>query len=216
MVSNEPMRHALQLVLAFAMVGALFAQSLPAPTPQNDQAPFISDPEEYAVYSALLNAQYATKTGQTWVIDDWTPSPGRGPNIGFVAGLAPTGAKRPDVRDETAADFETKRKQSVGLERKMGSNISYVLVPESELSDIFQPDANGKISSQPWQQFYEKYPGAQGIMSLSRVGFDKAKDEALVYVINQANLLGGSAFFYVLSKQQGVWKVKKTVLVWLS
>lgn len=216
MVSNEAMRHALQLVLAFAIVGALFAQSPPAPTPQNDQTAFISDHEEYAVYSALLQAQYPAKAPQILVIDDWTPSPEREPNIGFVGGLAPTGAGRPAVQPETAADFESKGMHSFRLERKFSSNLSYVLVPESDLRDIFHPDVNGKVGSQPWRDFYERYPGAQGIISLSRVGFNRAKDEALVYVINQADLTGGSAVFYVLAKRRGVWNIEKRVLVFLS
>ena len=216
MVSNNVVRRGLQCAMAFATVATLFAQSAPGPAPQSGQTVFISDPEEYAVYSALLSAQYPTKAPQVLVIDDWTPSSEREPNVGFVGGLAGTGAGRPDVQAETAADFETKRKQSVGLERKLSPKLSYVLVSESELTAIFHPDANGMVGRAPWREFYEKYPGAQGIMSLSRVGFNKAKNEALVYVIKQQQLLGGSACFYVLVKQQGVWKVKKTVLVWLS
>ncbi len=216
MVSNRVMRRGLQCGIAFATVATLFAQSAPAPAPQNDQGALISDPEEYAVFSALLKAQYPAKAPQILVIDDWTPSSEREPNIGFVGGLTPMGAGRPAVQPETAADFESKGMHSFRLERKFGSDLSYVLVPESDLRDIFHPDANGKVGSQPWRDFYEKYPGAQGIMSLSRVGFNKAKNEALIYVINQWGLVGGSAFYYVLVKRQGVWKVEKRVLVFLS
>ncbi|MGO9642913.1 MAG: hypothetical protein ACLP1Y_16590 [Candidatus Acidiferrales bacterium] len=202
--------------MVFAMFALLFAQSPPAASPQTGEAVSISDPEEYAVYTALLSAEYPTKPPETLVIDDWTPSSEKGPFVGFVAGLAPSGAGRPDVQAETAADFEAKQRESFRLERKFSPKLSYVLVSESDLRDVFHHDANGKISSQPWQEFYEKYPEAQGIMSLSRVGFNKAKDEALVYLIRQWNLLGGSAFYYVLARRGGAWKVKSKILVWLS
>ena len=203
-------------ILILATLGLFFSQLLPADPPQNGQIASVEDPEEYAVYSSLLSAKYATQKVQRLVIDDYTPSPKRDPFIGFIAGMTFSGAKRPEVQPETAKDFDAKNKESFALEKKFSLTLPYVLVSESDLREIFRRDAKGYISEGAWRRFYEKYPGAQGIMSLSRVGFNRTKDQALVYVANQSSLLGGSGSFLVLSKRNGKWEIQKEALIWIS
>src|SRR3989442_12513640 len=159
-------------ILVLATLGLFSSQFLPADPPQSDQIASVQDPDEYAVYSSLLSAKYATKNVQRLLIDDYTPSPKRAPFIGFIGGMTFTGDKRPEVQPETAKDFDAKNKNSFALEKKFSLRLPYVLVSESNLREIFRPDTKGYISEGPWRRFYEKYPGAQGIMSLSRVGFN--------------------------------------------
>jgi len=184
---------------------------------QNSEPSPIQDAEEYAVYSAVLNAEFAAETAtRQFVIDDYTPSPKKPKFTGFIGGLTFSGAALPPIDPQTAADFDAKIKESSALERKFSLNLPYVLVSECDLRKIFPPDAQGHIDAGPWQQFYEKYPGALGIISLSRVGFNSTKQEAVVRVAVQYGLLGGSGKVFVLSKRSEKWEIRKKVTIWLS
>jgi hypothetical protein len=74
--------------------------------------------------------------------------------------------------------------------------------------DIFGPDANGRHNMDGWASFYKQYPRAVGIFGLSRIGLSSKRNQALVYVELQHDLLGGSGRFFVLSKTATLGKFK--------
>lgn len=203
-------------IVALATLGLSFGQFLPANPTGNQQGAPVQDPDEYAVYTSVLKARYATKGVQKLVIDDYTPSPKRPPFIGFIGGMTFTGAKRPRVQPETARDFDAKNQETFALENHFGLALPCILVAESNLHEIFHLDSKGYVTEETWRRFYENYPGSQGIISLSRVGFNGTKDQALVYVANQSDLLGGAGLFFVLSKNNSKWEIQKSVMIWLS
>jgi len=57
----------------------------------------------------------------------------------------------------------------------------------------------------PWQRFFEKFPGAKGITTISRIGIDSKKTTAILDVTESANG-GGGTRFYVLRRQGDVWR----------
>ena len=67
-----------------------------------------------------------------------------------------------------------------------------------------------------WAEFYQRYPDSHGILQLSRVGFNKKKDTALVYAGNQREGLSGAGYCILLSKRDGLWGVQETKMVWIS
>ncbi|MBI4706223.1 MAG: hypothetical protein HY744_34435 [Deltaproteobacteria bacterium] len=68
-----------------------------------------------------------------------------------------------------------------------------------------------------WHVFYERYPDSQGIMTLSRVGFDPAGKVALVYVSNQSHCVAGAGDVYHLARQaDGSWTVVAGWRLWIS
>lgn len=186
-----------------------------ASTQDNEQA-VIHDPEEYVVYSVLLNSEYASPKWQQFVINVETSSRAKPSFIGFVGGLVGTGEKRPETQSDTISDFDTKNKTSFLLEWRFGLKDQYVLVTDETLKTIFVKNADGYIDGEIWKSFYKQYPGASGIYALSRVGFNAKRDEALVYIAVQRGLVGGSRRFFVLSKQKDSWAVQKQAMIWLS
>lgn len=66
-----------------------------------------------------------------------------------------------------------------------------------------------------WKTFYSKYPACSGYVRLSRVGFNKAKNEALVMLAWMAGPLRGEGHYVKLTRQDGSWKVWKKVGTWI-
>ncbi len=182
---------------------------------QTVEIPRVQDSEEYAVYNAIL-VQFESAKPTQIVINSSTNSQTTSAFVGVVCGLAPSGAKRPDVDADTASDFDTKNAKTSLLDRQFDSKIPYALVTDQELRAIFDERAAGRIDPDSWTRFYQRYPGAPGILAFSRVGFNTKKNQALVYAVLQHGCLGGSGRFLVLTKDDKPWKVQKTVVVWLS
>jgi hypothetical protein len=183
---------------------------------QTDEKPPAQDPEDYSVYSELLNSQYKSDKLRQFVINSETVGKTKRPFTGLRSGLAPSGAKRPDADASTISDFDANNDKSILLERRFDLKAPYVLVTSDELHAIFGPDASGHYDVEGWKSFYKQYPGAVGILGLSRVGLSSKKDQALVYVEIQKNLLGGSGRFFVLSRADKTWEVQKQVVMWFS
>jgi hypothetical protein len=117
---------------------------------------------------------------------------------------------------ETSADFDAKNKETYQLADRLSLTIPYVLVTEVQLRKIFYETADGKLDEECWRRFYKEFPDAPGVIAFSRVGFNAKKDQALLYVGNQRDFLGGSGVFYLLSKRGKAWQVDKGVILWLS
>jgi hypothetical protein len=60
------------------------------------------------------------------------------------------------------------------------------------------------------------FPGAGGIISFSRVGFNPALDEAVVSRSFVCGGLCGSGWRYFLKKRRGRWQVTDRCMVWIS
>jgi hypothetical protein len=203
-------------VLIAAACGCLLFVALYV-SAQNNEKAVIQDSEEYAVYSALLNTEYASANVKRFVITRETDSRTTHPFRGFIGGWAPSGAKRPETEPATKSDFDGKNDKSCLLDRRFADlKTQYDLVTSDELHGIFVLDADGHVNEESWAPFYKRYPGAAGILTFSRVGFNSKKHQALVYVAIQRGLLGGSARFFVLAKINKTWEVRKQVVVGLS
>ncbi len=64
--------------------------------------------------------------------------------------------------------------------------------------------------------FEKLFPGAGGITSLSRVGFDPGLDEAMVSVRFYCGGLCGTGWRYILKKRRGKWEVADKWIIWMS
>ncbi len=91
----------------------------------------------------------------------------------------------------------------------MNLGVDYVLLSREDLM---------KISSQPdWGELLnEKYPGTHGYIIFSRVGFNNALDQAVIYVGNVGGPMMGAGYYYLMEKQNGQWILKDQVMAWIS
>ncbi|MDP2995166.1 MAG: hypothetical protein Q8N46_08620 [Anaerolineales bacterium] len=184
------------------IVAACTGTPAPASTPSAEQM----DAEEQAVYAALLRNLYSASS---YVIMDTTAT---GPT-----GVEDTASTLDHIMQnmhavdlETADSFRVRNDAAYPVPPDMDLGSGYVLLSQSEMSQIFSQNRDG------WQLFYEQYPDAPGIITLSRVGFNKSLDQALVYVGTMSHWLAGAGYYILLKKVDGSWIVDQQVMTWIS
>lgn len=196
------MRRILILTAVWMLtVGCICTAPLNAPTAQNDR-----QADEYDVYAALINEMYVRGQVELIVIVDYTAT-GLGDDLDKT--LEYVAESISDVQKETLDDFKIQNDQSYPLSDDFDLDVTHKLISQQEMTEIFS-EGDG------WDEFYTKHPNSQGTMTLSRVGFNQERDQALVYVGNQGHWLAGAGYYVLLAKENGVWVIQGEVMVWIS
>jgi hypothetical protein len=116
------------------------------------------------------------------------------------------------LRADTITDFVDKFCIAGRLSQAFRTDVPREFIdPESVSFDV-----NSIINAKGQKSFAEWFPGAGGIISLSRVGLDPRLDEALVATSFICGGLCGSGNRYVLRKRNGSWRVVNKWRVWVS
>ena len=186
------------------------SQEPPAPQPRAQE-------DDYKVYSLVLQSNYIREGVERLVIGDRTPMAFPPVMMGMTQpGETPEMKKiRKTATKETTRDYEEKNKSSALLENRFSVNVPIVLMSEEDRDRIFQVKGEGeKKTGNPkgFDEFYRLYPKSTGFISLSRIGYNPAKMQALVYI---GNLCGTGRVFLVV-KEDGVWKVEYVAMTWIS
>lgn len=168
--------------------------------------------EEYSVYAAfidtgfyLIKYRYNRDEVQLIVIDDYTLGCKTGSDLKRT--LEWVAEELPAVEQETLDNFRIKNTQSHPLENRFNLTVNVVLISVEEASKIFQKGG--------WEGFYEEYPFSQGVMTLSRVGFNPEMDQALLYVANEADDSIGGGYYILFTEEDGVWTIQEWVIAWV-
>jgi hypothetical protein len=185
---------------------------IPSATPTPSPSPTLCEDarmgEEYRLYDEILARFYIRARIQCIVMDDHT-------TVSYLH----TEDERtrdylqesfPDAGEDLLADFFLQNEVSVTLLQKFDVDIPVILISRKEISDFFREGGGG------WDGFYRAYPGAQGILQLSRAGFNAAMDQALVYAGNQADYLAGAGYVLLMEKENGAWIIQNSEMVWIS
>lgn len=183
------------LLSVLALLGCqLVATATPAPTPTPDLTA-----ESYAVYNVVIQTFFPEKPEQL-VIDALTAADFSGTPEG--RGL--------HLDDALIAEYQARNAQPVRLEAdRFSVGATVTLLEADEKVALFQ-------TGQGWDQFYERFPGSQGVMTLSAVAFNAEMTQALVYMGNQSYWLAGAGYYIVLAKENGTWVVKEQQMAWIS
>ncbi len=168
-----------------------------------------STTDKYAVYKAVIESLYLSEGFPLVVLKDHTAldtSPGESLDNVIAYIQENLGSA---IESETLNDFRAKNRQSqeeldAGLFDKR-----CVLISEVKIKGIFEHGGN-------WSQFYITYPNSQGIMTLSRVGFNTKKNQALLYVGNQSDYLAGRGYYIFLTKKGEDWIIQTMIKAWIS
>ena len=173
----------------------------------------VSD-EEYAVYNAVLIAAKELSLGSTYqyiTVYDQT-----GLSEALVQPgddlYAATLKNMPAVTKELADNLLTANKKSAYLAPRLAFEVPVVFVSWEEYR--FLSRERGEQTCQETVQKRFPTPKFQGWFRLSRVGFNRAMDRALVYV--ESYVCNGGAYLMLLDKDGDTWRMTANTIVWLT
>jgi hypothetical protein len=190
-----------------------------APAPRT-----VDDVEEYAVWAAVLTQFVADQVASGETVDrvvlaDRTDVSAVGDIRRRVelGGYRMEGGKKvirlsplAGLEDATMDDFQTRNAEPLVLGDFF--RLPRVLVNFISAAQLGQLLQRGD----GWKAFYRRYPGAGGLVTVSRVGFNEARTAALVYVGVQTHGLGGWGVLSLFWKDKGVWRKQGEQRLWLS
>jgi hypothetical protein len=188
---------ALVLILAACTAGPAIS-----PTPPANQI----EVEEAAVFASLLTKMYQNRG---YVIMGTTATSLTGVD-NTAATLDYVLQNIHSVDPATFDSFKIRNQSAGSLRADMDLGSPYTLLSQAARNQIFGQNQSG------WDVFYNHFPQAPGITTLSRVGFNSAFDQALVYIGTQSNWQVGNGYYVLLKKVNGTWVIDQQVMIWVS
>ena len=122
----------------------------------------------------------------------------------------------PKLAEDTIAGYEADLKNPTDLKPNLDLPLKYYFLTLKDYETIFTSPDNMDPATDDWSKFYKKYPESGGYISLSNVGFNKSKDQALVYFVHWCGMLCGTGNYVLLSKDESGWKVDSVAMIWIS
>ena len=177
--------------------------------------------EDYAVYRAVLLQKFNKPERERFVIRQVLQALGLRLHSKETvqSKILQWRLKLNGLEATTADDFVRKNVENSSLESKLELPLPYVLLTESESTEIWNRPDKESLRGRPmdgWKIFRERFPGAGGCISFSRVGFNEHKKKALVEVGIQADWLMGHGEVILLSLEETGWKVSSELHLWIS
>jgi len=173
----------------------------------------VSD-EEYAVYDAVLSAsrefslgsgyQHVTVYDQTGLSERFTQEADD-----LVSALR---QEMPGITEELVTNLIAANTEPYDLAPRFAFEVPVVLVSWQE----YQALSSELEEQECFEVVRERFPHPefQGWFRLSRVGFSRSTNQALVYF--ESYVCNGAGFIALMEKRNGIWSMAAHTLVWLS
>jgi hypothetical protein len=113
------------------------------------------------------------------------------------------------LQEETLGDFLAKNKERHLVAPDLTLAGRLVCIADEDLRHIFR-------DYQGWERFRETYPDSRGTVGFSRVGFNPALTQGLVYAGIQADWLTGQGAYWLYSRSPGGWVELASAMAWIS
>ncbi|MFD2599913.1 hypothetical protein ACFSQ3_13225 [Sphingobacterium corticis] len=161
----------------------------------------IQDDANKQIYSAVLNqytgSQLIVLKGSTsaWSINDY--------NFDYLK------TQLVELERETFDAFITANKNSVSINRWITFDERVASIDSVAVSKMFSEGGG-------WGQFYEEYKGANGMLTFSKIGFNKDETQALIYFEKVSDYKAGVGKVMLFRKSKNSWKSVKSTEVWIS
>jgi hypothetical protein len=187
------------------------------------EAPNVSE-AEYEIFSAYINSSFVGATGtkrvgmpiSQIVIVSSTESDKDDLDDRFDPDDVPPGGIEKYLRTEatslraaTVSNFHQANKKQADLALRFHIGLPYQLVSAKQIGSILKDVSD-------WPKYYTAYPGSQGHVALSRVGFSSDGKQALLYASNWCGGKCATGSYVVMEKHGSAWKVVKEVFMWMS
>ncbi|MEP6637426.1 MAG: hypothetical protein ABJB97_11930 [Acidobacteriota bacterium] len=191
------------IVGLFLISLALGSVTVSAPRDQTIAEGGVSS-EEYEIYSTLIQQKYVESKTKLLVIEDRTfrydfavdnDEPWRDKTKKGIA-IDPSAAEEYETRNSRQWLFT---KTSFKLPAKVD------FITDLDLKAIF----HGHWGELEWISYYRRYADSRGFIMLSRIGFNTAHTQALVYMGSRCGRGCGDLNFLLLEKVNGTWAIRK-------
>jgi len=117
--------------------------------------------------------------------------------------------KAPTLQQTTIDAFREVNVGQASLRPSFHIAINYALLDFDQLNSIPK-------GGDWWGEFYRRFPGSEGILTLSRVGFNAERTQALFYFSNRCGGLCGAGSYVVMEKRGSDWVISKEIEMWVS
>ena len=114
------------------------------------------------------------------------------------------------LQPSTLGSFHEVNMRPAILDHSLPGPTRYQIVNSDQLR--FVPGKDGS----PWGAFEKAFPGAHGILYLSRVGFSADGTQALLYMSYSCGSMCGEGSYVVMQKRNGAWTLEREVVEWVS
>ncbi len=173
------------------------------------------DAEDYAVYSAILTTLYAKSSPNLLVIDKDVAGCVRSEKnaegaLAWQKSLDALPRKMTNLSAATVVDFKRKLQSCQQLNTEFSISTKVILFEQQVRKTIF----SGQNAQQAWQKFNLKFPGANGYINFSNVGFNADRSQALVDTYRKCGQKCGAEQIVLLSKVNGKWSIVATHKIW--
>ena len=201
------------LLLSFCAVGCSHRKPSTATSSVQSLAPETEAADQSAVYSAALTQLFQDEHPKLLVIRNRTlcyDNPDYLKTTTADQRVQEMKRDFPAVDESTLRDFDAKQLTPSEIIAGFTLPVKYVV-----MKDNYFVGTTDQNPERRFREFARRFPDARGIVSLSRVGFNDTRDQALVRVEFACPLCGfGDRVF--LKKQSGKWVVVDTFVGWVS
>jgi hypothetical protein len=166
--------------------------------------------DDSAVYSAVLRELYQAAKGRPVILSDQTAL---GVPPGMVGNLPVQGPQTITFLDKISPEARQNYEDINHSSLRLAAPCKFA--PECTLVNLADVALQVK-DAKAWRKFMAKHANTPGIIIVSRVGFNRARDQAVVYSGMSCGLLCGQGEFTWLTKHNGVWAVEASSVVWIS
>jgi hypothetical protein len=164
--------------------------------------------EEYAVYSVLLNQVHATGDTDQVIIREETSLDRLRDSIVKEDLTTLTEATDNEIAKDVSDNFQAANRRPRLLSNRFSLKVKCVILGREEMAAISDPRDG-------WNWFYTNYPH-QSLITLSRIGFNREMDQAVVYTSQESGGKTGRGEFVFLIKERNVWVIKQRMASWVS
>jgi hypothetical protein len=177
---------------------------------------------EYEVLTSWIDATFTRKEqvgkGVTKVVifdttqsgDDELLGDENGQHIPWDKTAESLHKKDPALQSSALDAFRNVNRQEAHLRRLLHPAIDYELVSSAQLEPIFCKHCGF------WPAFYKQFPGSQGLLEFSGVGFSTDGTQAFFYFSNRCEGLCGTGDFVIMEKRGGHWVIQQDIGMWVS
>lgn len=115
----------------------------------------------------------------------------------------------PPVAEDLKEDFFKRNVSPTDISVPSEISDNYIHLTSDEMASIFADKYIG------WDNFHSKFPRA-GIIDFSKIGFNKDRSQALVFMSKTSGPKNGVGDYYVLAHRYDGWHIEQIINAWVS